>query len=276
MQTSDSRQLYLDLVKRSLLNLIYGEKEVIPAVPGGPIKNSILAAFKARGMLVVRPKPFDPEVRKSGKDWPLYGQSMISQERLDNIQFCVEDVIQKGVPGDMIETGVWRGGATILMRAVLKAYGVTDRTIWVADSFAGLPKPDTEKYPQDEGDIHHTFDQLIVSREEVAHNFDLYGLLDDQVKFLKGWFRDTLPNAPIEKLAVMRLDGDMYESTMEALESLYPKLSVGGYIIVDDYLHLPNCRKAVHDYRDREGITEEIKTIDWTGVYWRREASPER
>lgn len=270
MNPNDSRTLYLDLVKRCLLNLIYGEKEVIPAVQTGALKSALLNTLKARGLQVVRPKEFDPEVRKSGKDWPLYGQTMVSQERLDNLQFCVEDVLQRGIPGDLIETGVWRGGASILMRAVLKAYGVTDRTVWVADSFAGLPPPDTERYPQDAGDIHHTFDQLIVSQEDVAHNFALYGLLDDQVKFLKGWFRDTLPTAPIEKLAVMRLDGDMYESTMDALVSLYPKLSVGGYVIIDDYGHLPNCKRAVEDFRASNSITDTISTVDWTGAYWQR------
>jgi O-methyltransferase len=270
MSQNDSRQLYLDLIKRCLLNLIYGEKEVIQAVPGGGLKSAVLGALKARGLQIVRPKEFDPEVRKSGKDWPLYGQTMVSQARLDNLQSCVEDVLQKGVPGDLIETGVWRGGASILMRAVLKAYGDADRTVWVADSFEGLPPPDPEKYPQDAGDIHHTFEQLAVSQEEVAHNFALYDLLDDQVKFLKGWFRDTLPTAPIEKLAVMRLDGDMYESTMDALVNLYPKLSVGGYVIIDDYGHLPNCRKAVHDFREQNNITDEITQVDWTGAYWRK------
>ena len=132
-----------------------------------------------------------------------------------------------GVPGDLIETGVWRGGATILMRAILKARGVTDRVVWVADSFAGLPAPNAARYPLDAGINLHRFPQLAVTLERVQDNFRRYGLLDDQVRFLKGWFRDTLPAAPIERLAVLRLDGDLYESTIQALESLYDKLSAG-------------------------------------------------
>jgi hypothetical protein len=195
---------------------------------------------------------------------------MIGLRRLDNLQTCVEDVLRRGVPGDLIETGVWRGGATILMRAVLKAHGVTDRAVWVADSFEGLPPPDTTKYPQDAGIELHRFRYLAVSLEQVQANFAAYGLLDGQVRFLKGWFCDTLPACPVERLAVLRLDGDLYESTMDALVHLYPKLSVGGYLIVDDYGAVEACRRAVHDYRDRQGIRDEIQAIDGSGVYWRR------
>src|SRR5947209_863300 len=128
--------------------------------------------------------------------------------RLSNLQFCVEDVLKNGVPGDLIETGVWRGGASILMRAVLKAHGVTDRRVWVADSFEGLPKPDHGTYAADTMDVHHRYRHLAVCLDEVKRNFQKYDMLDEQICFLKGWFKDTLPIAPIEQLAVIRLDGD--------------------------------------------------------------------
>lgn len=242
------RDLYLDLLKRCLVNSIYEDPR---------------ARKKKR-------KPFDWSVRRVGGDWPATAHTMIGMERLDNLQMCLERVLRDGVPGDVIETGVWRGGATILMRAVLKAYGVTDRTVWVADSFAGLPPPDANRYPHDAGDRHHTFKDLCVSRADVEVNFAKYDLLDAQVRFLEGWFRDTLPSAPIDQLAVVRLDGDMYESTMDGLVHLYPKLSSGGYLIVDDYGAVPACKAAVEDYRREHGITDEIQQIDWTGVYWRR------
>jgi len=111
---------------------------------------------------------------------------MIGEKRLDNLQFCVEDVLKRGVPGDLIETGVWRGGATILMRAILKAYGDQTRKVFVADSFEGLPKPDGKKYPSDVGNKFHAFSVFAISLEEVQENFRRYGLLDDQVHFLKG------------------------------------------------------------------------------------------
>ena len=205
-----------------------------------------------------------------GRIWPVIAHTMIGLKRLDNLEFCIEEVIAKAVPGDLIETGVWRGGATIFMRAVLKAYGVTDRYVWVADSFEGLPPPDEGNYPPDAGDRLHEARELAISLERVKANFDKYGLLDDQVRFLKGWFRDTLPVAPIQRLAVLRLDGDMYQSTMDALVNLYPKLSRGGFVIVDDYGAIPACRQAVNDYRSADGITEEIRSIDWTGIFWQK------
>jgi O-methyltransferase len=157
------------------------------------------------------------------------------------------------------------------MRGVLKAYRDTDRTVWVADSFQGLPKPNPAAYPADRGDAHHTIPYLSVSLDQVKANFAKYGLLDGQVRFLPGWFKDSLPKAPIAQLSVLRLDGDMYESTMECLTWLYPKVSIGGYIIVDDYGNevLP-AKMAVDDFRAARNITEPIRPIDWTGAYWQR------
>jgi len=103
----------------------------------------------------------------------------------------------------------------------------------------------------------------------VERNFAKYGLLDDRVIFLQGWFRDTLPTAPIGKLAILRLDGDMYGSTMDALENLYPKLSPGGFCIIDDFFLGP-CRLAVEEYRLAHGIDEEIRIIDSCSAYWRK------
>jgi hypothetical protein len=243
MGNGSAIDLYLDLLKRCLTDLIYGD---------------------AQG------RAFDRQARDEGRDWPAAAHTMIGMRRLDNLQSCVVTVLEDNVPGDLIETGVWRGGATILMRAILKAYGAMDRRVWVADSFAGLPPPDPERFPQDTGDLHHTHPELAVSQEQVAANFERYGLLDDQVRFLKGWFRDSLPVAPIDALAVIRLYGDMYGSTMDGLVNLYPKLTPGGFLIVDDYGYAEACRQAVHDYRQAHHIREEILPVDWTGVYWRR------
>jgi hypothetical protein len=209
-------------------------------------------------------------VREGGTRWPVRAHSMIGLKRLNNLQHCVRHVLQNGIPGDLIETGVWRGGACILMRGMLKAYGVTDRYVWAADSFEGLPPPSPGQYAADAGDQHHTYsDWLACSIEEVRRNFERYGLLDEQVRFLKGWFKDTLPTAPIERLAVIRLDGDMYESTMQALDALYGKLSPGGFVIVDDYFLKP-CAQAIHDFRAGHGIEDEIHDIDGMGAFWQR------
>jgi O-methyltransferase len=214
--------------------------------------------------------PFDSAKREVGVDWPAQAETMVGLRRLENLEALVVDVVRQGVPGDLVETGVWRGGASIFMRGVLKALGETSRRVWVCDSFAGLPRPDPEKYPADAGDPHWTFAELAVSLDQVKGNFTRYGLLDEQVRFLPGWFRDTLPNSPIERISVLRLDGDMYESTHDALGALYPRLSPGGYLVVDDYGARPPCREAVDAFRTRHRIDEPIHEIDWTGVYWQR------
>jgi O-methyltransferase len=234
--------LYLDLMKKCLTRLSFPEKN----------------------------RPFDQTARTEGRDWPAEAETMIGLTRLENLQYCLTEAIRKGVPGDCIETGVWRGGASIFMRAVLKAYGDQSRTVWVADSFRGLPKPDG-RYHQDQGDRYWELSHFLgVPLEQVQANFARYGLLDEQVRFLVGWFKDTLPTAPISRLAVLRLDGDMYSSTMDALKSLYDKVSPGGYVIIDDYGAVPNCKCAVDDFRSECQITEQLQQIDWTGVFWEK------
>jgi O-methyltransferase len=250
MQETDSRcvALYLELIKSCLTRLLF-----MNDAPGRDEE----ALAKERG------------IREFGWDWPDEAETMIGMVRLNCIQECVESVLRDEVPGDLLEAGVWRGGAVILMRAVLKAHGALDRTVWAADSFRGLPPPDASSFTQDLAVDLSGFDELAVSVEQVKSNFSRYGLLDDQVAFLEGWFKDTLPDAPIERLAVLRLDGDYYESTIQVLESLYHKVSPGGFVIVDDYLHFDACKQAVDDFRAAFSVRDEIVEVDWNSVYWR-------
>ena len=203
--------------------------------------------------------------------------SMLPVARFDSLRACIEDIIRSDVPGDLIETGVWRGGATIFMRAVLRAHNITDRNVWVADSFEGLPEPDPEKFPIEarmhaSGVMRKRYNHFAVGIDEVRCNFAAFGLLDEKVKFLKGWFKDTLPTAPVERVALMRLDGDYYDSTTDALTHLYDKLSPGGYAIIDDYGEdtWTSCRQAVDDFRRRRGINEPMIRVDSKCYYWQR------
>ncbi|MGL4237646.1 TylF/MycF family methyltransferase [Tabrizicola sp.] len=260
-KSTAARELYIELLQKVVINEIYKDPPILAA--------RYLRRAIRKGIV---PGGFDDKQRQLGRDWPSIAHSMIGRKRLDNLRYCVNDVLTRKIPGDMIETGVWRGGACILMRGMLKAWCDETRTVWVADSFAGLPPPDAESYPADAGDTHHKVEVLAVSLETVQANFSLYGLLDERVRFLKGWFKDTLPDAPIERLSVIRLDGDMYESTMDGFRALYHKLSPGGYLIVDDYHAVKGCRAAVHDFistlEPREKV--EIQEIDGTGVFWQR------
>ncbi|MEL7236515.1 MAG: TylF/MycF/NovP-related O-methyltransferase, partial [Chloroflexota bacterium] len=122
----------------------------------------------------------------------------------------------------------------------------------------------------DKGDRLYELKGLTVTKDDVASHFERYDLLDDQVRFLEGWFKDTLPTAPIERLAVLRMDGDLYESTMDALNALYHKVSVGGYVIVDDYNAIAGCARAVDEFREAHSITDEMIKVDHHVVYWQK------
>jgi len=247
-------ELYLDLIKKCVTDTLFDDEPNLEAeTPASFLVNFVDHYIRGRAV------------------------SMLPRVRLDNLQHCVTDVITRNVPGDLIETGVWRGGSTIFMRAILLAYRVRDRRVWVADSFEGLPVPDAERFPVEA----KTHDGMVMKKvyhhfasgiDEVKANFARFGLLDDRVVFLHGWFKDTLPTAPIERLAVLRHDGDYYESTMDALVNLYDKLSVGGYVIVDDYgeEEWTYCKQAVEDFRGTRGITDPVRRVDSKCYYWQR------
>jgi len=270
-QTLDTRSMYIDLIKRCVLNIPYVDAELNPIQPYGSLRKAILTVFKSANIQLAHLRRGNYERRIAGHDFSDIAHSMLSLKRLDNVQMCVETILRDNIAGDLIETGVMRGGTVILMRAILRAHGVRDRTVWAADSFEGLPSPNPKDYPADAGAAWHLRPLTEAGVEHVRRNFERYDLLDDQVKFLPGWFRDTLPKAPIKRLAVLRLDGDLYESTMGALVPLYPKVTSGGFVIVDDY-NLSMCREAVHDYRQRMSINEDIIPIDDAGAYWRKAA----
>jgi len=253
---------YLSLLKGCLTRLIF--------MNDGPGRDNEALAERRR-------------LRESGLDWPGQAETMIGMVRLECIQACVQKAIREGVPGDLLEAGVWRGGAAIFMRALLLAFGDRSRVVWVADSFEGLPPPDSEHFTQDSIDLSG-YKELAVGLDEVKANFARYNMLDDRVRFLKGLFKDTLSAAPIERLAVLRLDGDYYESTIQCLESLYGKVSPGGFVLVDDYFVLEPCRQAVEDFRVANSIYDELVTVGvrpgtddprgvGSSVYWRKRGS---
>jgi len=283
---------YLELLKKSLLNELYLENEArlihtfsnilnnrplefnhyfnITGIQSQLIKD--LRTYKLNGATTVithtAPDGTITPVSELRNITEL-SHSMVGRKRLDNVQACMESVLTDGVKGDFIETGIWRGGTCIFMLGVLMAYGVTDRTVWAADSFQGVPPP---TLPEDEGfDISsRVFPVLAVSLEEVQELIQRYGLLNENIRFLKGWVKDTLPSAPIERLAILRLDGDLYESTMDGLVPLYDKIELGGYVIVDDYGSCPPCKRAIDEFRVQHRISDTMHVIDEQSVFWRK------
>jgi O-methyltransferase len=267
-------EYYLDLMKRCLTRTLVAkgtERHTIR--PGRPHVRlaygalcSILAPFRLELVRTGSSGPEDYlESGHAAENRVEDAETMLGTRQLDHMQSCISDVLRKGIPGDLLEAGVWRGGMTIFMRAVLKAFGNTEKQVWVADSFEGLPPSDktTDSFGWRAGD-------MAVSLEEAQQNFLRYGLLDDQVVFLKGFFNQTLNKAPLSQLAILRVDADLYSSTVDVLNALYPKLSSGGYAIFDDYQNLPDCRKAIDQYRAEHGITEELKKIDRRSVFWQK------
>jgi O-methyltransferase len=246
------RIAYLDLLKLCLCDLTGATSVSVSAVPGGGVVASEISGYLLR-------------LRSAGMDWPLQGLTMTGLARLDDLQSCVESIVADGVEGDVIEAGAWRGGSSILMKATLEALG-DRREVVVADSFAGFPDEQDEDRP--EGALS-TFEYLAVSEDEVRANFARFGL-DEGVTLVPGFFQDTLPGLSGRTWAIVRLDGDTYEATRVGLESLYPGLSEGGYLVIDDYGAYEECRKAVEEFRAEHDIGAPIEAVDWTCVRWRK------
>ena len=265
---------YLDLLARCLTRDLLLDEEVrnvdLRQWPGGE-PDGLRDLLREHRWRVVRPGA-DEATRAVGRDWPPRAETMVGLARLANVRDLTAAALAGGVPGDLVETGVWRGGTAIYLRAILAALGDTGRTVWACDSFEGLPEADAERFPVDVPLRLHEHRELAVGLERVQANFARYGLLDDQVRFVPGWFRDTLPKlaTELDAIAVLRLDGDMYESTIDALTHLEPVVAPGGYVIVDDYNGIEACRRAVTDHRERHGITAPLHEVDWTAVWWRK------
>ena len=199
----------------------------------------------------------------------------LSVAALLHLEVVVDAVLDEGIPGDFIETGVFRGGACIFLRGLLAARGVEDRRVFVADSFRGIPEP-RRRVELAEGktcdpDVEPTADwtdRYVSGKDAVAYNFRRYGLLDRRVVFVEGFFNESLPpllgsvNAvrPVEApddapvLALLRIDCDAHDGVLDALEAGYPRVAPGGFVIIDDW-HLGGARAAVHAFRRRFGIS---------------------
>lgn len=281
---------YLDLVKSALVNELYVELEaqllmsvlcsaqnVVLDLPDfravrtdRDLLDQLMAA-KQGGETILLETPGRGSARLvdgSLRNFTEFSYTLVGRKRLDHLQRCVEDALDNDVPGDFLEAGVWRGGCCILMRAVLAAREVRDRRVWLADSFAGLPPPERaedREYAMDASRLP----VLAVTEQEVRQNFARFDLLDEQLRFLPGWFDQTLPASNTGPLALLRVDCDLYASTRTVLESLYARVSPGGWVVIDDYGMLPPCKQAVDEFRARSGIGRPLERIDDHAVCWR-------
>lgn len=275
------RDHYLELLEGCLMGTIH--QDVFCVVGNGampPWRSPMRRAFRMVQRLSSRygyelaARRVHRDVLEEGRAWPLVGETMVGLRRLRNIRACLDEVVGEGVAGDFIETGVWRGGCCIYAAAVLGTSPVVnDRKVFVADSFRGLPATKFGRHPQESEEPMSEMTRLAVSRRDVEENFDRYAVGGERVVFVEGWFSETLPTLHDRRWSVIRLDGDLYESTMDALTNLYPRLSIGGFVIVDDYWEMNSCRAAVENYRRRMGIDEPLERVDQACVMWRRVSS---
>lgn len=262
MTPNELQSAYIELVKKSVGDFIYDFDQHLPQ--NRFLRHAYQDPKTGRALVI---KDYQT-LRENGLTPVSFAHTMIGLKRLNNIQACVETVLQDQLEGDFLEAGVWRGGACIFMRALLKAYGIKDKKVWLADSFEGFHP----EHRETRGFTDTKNAEVAVSLAQVKANFERYGLLDEQVIFLPGYFEDSLPQADLPKLSLLRLDADLYPSTMTALTHLYPRLEVGGFIIIDDYFGVAECFQAVTEFRHQKEIQEEIQVIDPTGVFWRKEA----
>ncbi|MET1112467.1 MAG: PqqD family peptide modification chaperone [Allosphingosinicella sp.] len=271
------RSRYLSLLKRAVGNLLYPELELLIEhleQGSGGLSGAELQRFQ-RDIAERQPEAFARLLAgKHQGTGPLrFAHTMIGLFRLSNIERCAERIFAERIPGDFLEAGVCKGGAAIFMRGLQVAHGESARKTFVVDSFEGVPPSDPAR---DAGYGLHLeearFPWLACSEETVRDHFSRYDLLDPNVVFVKGWLADSLPGAAIGPLALLRVDVDLYSSTLECLELLYDKLVVGGFVIVDDYGFLRCCRDAVDEFRARRGVSEPIQWIDGSGIYWRKDS----
>lgn len=273
---SAMRRRYLRLLRKALVNLIYPEHELrLRFLEARPAGERLAIQRGLRDLRYEDAATFAELVggKRDGRNFrgavTRDAHTMVGMRRLENIEWCAAQIFSTGTEGDFLEAGVCQGGASIYMRALQVAYGQEQRRMWVADSFEGLPAPRSDV----DAGLDFTEERmpwLAASLEAVRDNFRTYDLLSDEVRFVKGWFSDSLQASKVEKIALLRIDADLYESTRDVLQALYDRVSVGGFIIVDDYHAFCACRTAVDEFRSERGIADPLRRVDWTATCWQK------
>ena len=200
--------------------------------------------------------------------------TMTSAERIFALRESVEYIVANSIPGDIVECGVWRGGSMMVVARTLVELGATDRFLNLFDTFEGMSEPTAA----DRTLLDNTSAELTMREKEENNEKWCYCPVDDvkknvfstgynanQVRFIKGRVEETLPEHAPDKIALLRLDTDWYESTYHGLVHLYPRLSVGGVLIIDDYGHWAGAKKAVDQYIADNGLPLLLNRVDNTG-----------
>ena len=202
--------------------------------------------------------------------------TMTSGERLWSLMNAVRYVILEGLPGDFVECGVWRGGSVMAMAMELRRLGVSDRRLWLYDTFAGMTAPTDQDVEAVSGLAAAAMLQstpvgdgnnvwCVAGRSDVEANVRSTEYPFEQFTFVEGDVAQTLKASTPDSISLLRLDTDWFESTGACLEVLYPRLVIGGVCILDDYGHWQGARKAVDDYFGKVGHRPFMHPIDFSG-----------
>lgn len=200
--------------------------------------------------------------------------TMTSPERLHALVTAVEYVIRAGIPGDIVECGVWKGGSMMAVARTLLKRGRSDRTLCLFDTFDGMPPPadvDRDLHGRSASSLlaaeerETSFVWAVASLTEVRRNLESAGYPTERIRYVQGRVEDTLPAQAPDRIALLRLDTDWYSSTRHELVHLFPRLSPGGVLIVDDYGHWQGCRRAVDEFLEERRIPMLLCRIDYTG-----------
>jgi O-methyltransferase len=201
------------------------------------------------------------------------GHTMVPYDGLATLANQVRHCEESGIQGDYVELGTWKGGCLGIMAMSNLAWGASRRTIHGFDSFAGIPMPraDKDDMAWATTDMRLTASdcdgsltpaqQLIGPRIDVERLLSKIGYPTDRIRLHEGWFQDTVPQANIEKIAILRIDGDLYDSYVVALDHLYDRVVPGGFVIFDDWI-LEGCRRAVSEFFDRRGLNPFLSHVD--------------
>ena len=255
-------------------NVISGHQPDLPMIE---MLNKLAGKFNLR--LISNKASIPPDLLGEGKFMQLYHDvrpfTMTSPERLFTLYQSIKYVVENNIPGDFVECGVWKGGSSMMIAKTLQLLGVTDRSLWMYDTYEGMSEPTAEDRDfagktatellkaSDKADANSVW--CFSSMEEVQHNLTLTGYPMSRISFIKGKVEESIPGATPQSIALLRLDTDWYSSTMHELEHLYPLLSNSGVLIIDDFGHWEGAKKAVLEYFSQQGRMPLINRIDDTG-----------
>lgn len=261
-------ELYMSLLKSSLTGRLLLDEPPLPPIDAEKLLEEAIRRFGDALTVAITPEVLSWLLNMNARRVA----TLAPPAQLDTLQRCLETVVSEGINGDVIEAGCGRGGQCALMSGTLLALGATDRTILGADSFEGLPEPDSEHAPDDAlfAFFLDAIGRFRWSREQTETLLDRYGLRDERFQAIPGWFHESLPAAGLGSLAFIRLDATFYQSTRDALRVLYPHLSPGGYVLCADYEAPTGARRAVDEYRRAAAIYDPLEDIDGQGVLWRK------